>query len=182
MSYIGTDGVRRSYNTSENQQICRKLVEREVVHCVSILVSELVSNDDRWYDELSDVMSMPDWEGTCEANDINVYYNDACEAYMFEEPDGSESECYDTFAEACRAAAGAHGYIDFEYREALEHWAVTEWFGKQLQKHGEMVIFDFLDFDAIWGRTTSGQAILLDNVVGEIAEEMEILEGMRNSW
>ena len=181
MSYIGTDGVRRSYNPSENQQICRKLVEREVVHCVSVLVSELVGKDDRWLDELSDVIDIPDWEAACENNDINVYYSDACEAYMFEMVDGSESECYNTYYEACKAAV-EHFNLDHDYKEALEHWAVSKWFGEQLQKHGEMVIFDFLDFNAIWGRTTSGQAILLDNVVSEIAEEMEILEGMRNSW
>ena len=167
--------------TTENQRICRMLVEREVVHCVSVLVSELISIDDRWYDELSDVLSTPDWKTACDDNEIDVYYSDACEAYMFEMVDGSESECYDTYDEACRAAV-EHFNLDYDYKEALEHWAVSRWLGEQLQKHGEMVIFDFLDFDAVWGRTTSGQAILLDHVVGEIAEEMEILEGMKHSW
>ena len=34
----------------------------------------------------------------------------------------------------------------------------------------------------VWGRGCSGQSILLDWVVGKIAEEMGILEGMEHDW
>ena len=64
--------------------------------------------------------------------------------------------------------------------EALEHWAVTKWFAEQLAEHGETTgeLFDL----QIWGRTCSGQSISLDCVIAEIAAEMEILDGQRNSW
>ena len=50
--------------------------------------------------------------------------------------------------------------------EALEHWIVSDWLGKRLQEHGEMVI-NFMDL-TIWGRTTSGQAIYIDSVIEDI--------------
>lgn len=64
--------------------------------------------------------------------------------------------------------------------EVFEHWAVSKWFAEKLQAHGETVgqLFDF----HIWGRATTGQAISMNSVVVEIALEMEILEGQRNSW
>ena len=52
------------------------------------------------------------------------------------------------------------------FEEALEHWCVSAWLGERLKEEGEMVI-DFLGL-TIWGRTTSGQAIMLDSVVEDI--------------
>ncbi len=81
-------------------------------------------------------------------------------------------------------------YIDFEdcandqgferYTEVYEWWSITPWLGARLREHGE-VVFDFLDF-TVWGRCTTGQAILLDHVIGQIAEDMEILEGQKYAW
>ena len=34
----------------------------------------------------------------------------------------------------------------------------------------------------VWGRTTSGQAILFDDVISEICNDMEIFEGQKNEW
>ena len=64
--------------------------------------------------------------------------------------------------------------------EIFEHWIITEWFGEKLSEHGEKV-FELFDF-TIWARSTTGQAILLDHVISEIAEKMEILEGQKNEW
>jgi hypothetical protein len=69
-----------------------------------------------------------------------------------------------------------------EEREAYEHWLVDRRFGEKLEEHGEMVIYDFMGLEAIWGRTCTGQAICMDHVIGEIAEEMEILEGQKYEW
>ena len=56
--------------------------------------------------------------------------------------------------------------LDPDYVEALEHWVVSDWLANQLKSRGEMVgeIFEF----KIWGRTTSGQAILIDSVIEDI--------------
>ena len=53
--------------------------------------------------------------------------------------------------------------------ECFEHWIVDSWFAARLREHGQ-IVFDFCDF-TIWGRCTTGQAILLDYVVQQIAKE-----------
>ena len=65
-----------------------------------------------------------------------------------------------------------------EYREVYEWWMVDGWLCEMLQQNGECVI----DSEAIWGRCTTGQAILLDYVITKICADLEILEGQRNSW
>lgn len=34
----------------------------------------------------------------------------------------------------------------------------------------------------VWGRTSTGQAVLFDDVISEICKEMEIFEGQKNEW
>ena len=64
--------------------------------------------------------------------------------------------------------------------EVFEHWIVSDWLARKLAEHGEPTgeLFDL----AIWGRGCSGQAILLDYVIAEIAAEMGILEGQASDW
>lgn len=68
---------------------------------------------------------------------------------------------------------------DEEANEAYEWWFVTNWFADKLREHGEMIIDGW---HQIWGRSCTGQAILLDYVVGKIAEEMGILVGQEHDW
>lgn len=72
------------------------------------------------------------------------------------------------------------GIEDDADREVYEHWIVSDWFARRLAEHGETTgeLFGL----TIWGRTCTGQAIHLDGVIGEIAAEMEILEGQANDW
>lgn len=55
--------------------------------------------------------------------------------------------------------------------EALEHWIVSDRLADKLAAKGEMILKDFYGL-TIWGRTCSGQAILLDGVIEDIALEM----------
>ncbi|GHV02004.1 hypothetical protein FACS1894159_10500 [Bacteroidia bacterium] len=50
----------------------------------------------------------------------------------------------------------------------LEWWLVTSWLAKQLEERSQTIIHAF--DCCFWGRTTSGQAIYLDNVIREIAQ------------
>ena len=65
-------------------------------------------------------------------------------------------------------------------QEILEYWIVSPWLGEKLREKGEPVLERWGGW--IWGRTCSGQAILLDNVISEICYEMEILEGQQYEW
>lgn len=70
--------------------------------------------------------------------------------------------------------------LETEAQEIFEWWAVSSYLFEQLKAKGHPVV------DAgscyIWGRCTTGQAILLDHVISEICAEMEILEGQPNAW
>ena len=60
---------------------------------------------------------------------------------------------------------------DDEYDDILEVYLVSSWFGKKLAEKGENVWILSLG-ENLWGRRTSGQAIWLDGVVQEIADEV----------
>jgi hypothetical protein len=49
---------------------------------------------------------------------------------------------------------------------------------EKLKRYGEVFVEIFGEI--WWGRTCTGQAILLDYVIGRIGEDMDILEGQEN--
>ncbi len=67
-----------------------------------------------------------------------------------------------------------------EPQEIYEWWIVTEYLYKKLIERGEAGIE--WGNNCYWGRTSCGQAILLDHVISLICEEMEILDGQKYSW
>ena len=55
--------------------------------------------------------------------------------------------------------------------EVLEWWLVTPYMAELLKEKGEVILSDY---DCCWwGRQTSGQALYMDGVIQEIAEQME---------
>ena len=79
-----------------------------------------------------------------------------------------------------REACELVGIDEPHTHEAYEHWIVTEWLARKLEEHGQ-ITGEFFGLP-IWGRCTTGQAILLDYVIGQIAAEEEILEGQKYDW
>lgn len=61
---------------------------------------------------------------------------------------------------------------DGEFREVLEWWQVSPMLCKKLEEKGEVVI-SHMNY---WGRRTTGQRIMLDGVIEEIAEDLELLK------
>lgn len=57
-------------------------------------------------------------------------------------------------------------------REVFEHWIVSDWLARKLEAKGEKVDFDFAGL-TVWVRTTTGQAITQDAVIQEIHAEMQ---------
>lgn len=79
------------------------------------------------------------------------------------------------------ATAKAYGYDSLEAmqeagedrREVYEWWIVSRWLYERLRQKGEPVIDS--DYGYLWGRTCTGQAILLDAVIEEIYDELQQL-------
>ena len=52
----------------------------------------------------------------------------------------------------------------------MEWWLVTPYMAELLKEKGEVILSDYDCY--WWGRTTSGQALCMDGVIQEIAEQM----------
>jgi hypothetical protein len=61
-------------------------------------------------------------------------------------------------------------YIGSGIQEIYEWWVVSSWLAKKLQGQGEPILEN--DYGVWWGRTTTGQAILLDEVIERIYDEL----------
>ena len=186
---------------SANQKVLGELVKREVIVNVSELVSHFMINPEFLngsgysYDDLMELSETYDYEEAGRSY-VDGWEADNCRAYFqekeididdFDLPEDRESGTYlDALIQAVmndiedwREFCWAHNIELENYRfEALEFWAVSRWFAEKLAEKGEAVgeLFGL----NIWGRATSGQAILLDSVIEEIGRDMEILEGQAN--
>ena len=58
-----------------------------------------------------------------------------------------------------------------ENSEVMEWWLVTPYMADMLREKGEVILSDY--GCCWWGRQTSGQALYMDGVIQEIAEQME---------
>ena len=165
------------YNSTKNQEIKGKLVSREVIYCVSTLVSELANKAEEFRDYEDDLygafQAEPDYQ---EAAEYEGWEQTGHEGYFINE-EGREV-CANDWRELCEE----ENIDTFDYQaEVYEHWLVTEWLADRLEEQGQKVLRDFFGL-TVWCRCTTGQAILLDHVISKIAEEMEILEGQKNEW
>lgn len=60
--------------------------------------------------------------------------------------------------------------LEFDFvDEPMEYYIVSSFLAEQLKKKGEIIIDSYMA--PIWGRTCSGQSIILDGVIIEIARE-----------
>ena len=57
-----------------------------------------------------------------------------------------------------------------EIKEIFEWWVVSDWLAGRLEAHGEPLLIN--DYGTWWGRTCTGQAILLDFVIEQIYDEL----------
>jgi len=146
--------------SADYQRKVGELVSREVIYCVSTLVSEMfkagLNGTFNNADELYQIMAQDDWETAAEDNDCfengQFWYH--------------EDTAYSSASDFCES-----NNIDPYQNEALEHWIVSDYLADKLEAAGEMVLRDFMGL-TIWGRTTSGQSILLDGVICGIYNEL----------
>lgn len=167
------------YNSTVNQDIKQKFVNREVIYCVSTLVSELAKKAEEFPDYTEDLYGayegIPDYEEAA----INEGWDIKEDGGFINEQINEESDM-ETWKELCDEYNIDYWNSDY-IPEIYEHWIVTDFLANKLEEHGQKVLRDFFGM-TIWCRTTTGQAILLDHVISEICADMEILEGQNNDW
>lgn len=70
-----------------------------------------------------------------------------------------------------------HRHIDHHLEEFLHEgpeevyswWIVDPWFSKRLSEKGEVILYTYMG--CIWGRQNAGQAIHIDDIILEIAQD-----------
>lgn len=213
-----------NFDSNKNQQIKRKFVEREVIQCVSYLVSHFLQNTEALtgsnydYEDLMDLCVQNintvcadqfryvidhDERGEFRATvyDIDEEGDDNNDIYNFKLENQEEFEQMGEEIDDLSNLNDVESYLkehniipehatlideydvpetEEETHEAYEHWVVTDWLARKLDEKDEITgeLFGL----TIWGRCTSGQAILLDCVIGEICSDLEILEGQKHEW
>lgn len=88
-------------------------------------------------------------------------------------------------ARRCKNCGKVFGEYDFDNLESdiptiYEWYAISDWLGRKLSQYGEVVIDAY--GKRYWGRQGTGQSIILDSVIEQIAYDLEILEGQTHSW
>ena len=185
-----------NHNSSKNQEIKRKFVEREVIACQSMLVEELINKkiDGFSYEDVENFF-IDNSDKIDELKEkIEELENQVTEIEE-ELEENEETNTLDNSLIADRNSQVKNLQKEIETiesnieeleneqenpQEIYEWWLINKWFADKLRQQNEPILDN--DYGIWWGRTCTGQAILLDGVISEICEEMEILEGQKYEW
>ena len=163
-------------NSSENQSIKSDFVGREVYCCASSLIYQL-QQDGHYTDEIMEFSLKDELREEDLKDEIREYYKKELKEYLKDRfTEETSLEVLDT-EELKDLADDLNIDIDnfIEPEEALEHWIVSDWLADKLEAYGELITKDFLGL-TIWGRTCSGQAIMLDWVISKICNDLDMLK------
>ena len=162
------------YNTPTNKAIKAKLVEREVYCCLSDMVEALIEA------EKLDIIKYLEYYG--ETGDGTVYTGPERDERVEElEQLLEDDELSGLDKEATQKELEELQELDCDrLPDIYEWWGVSSWLADKLKEEGQVVVDEFAT--SIWGRQTTGQAILLDSVISRIAFKIGILEYQENSW
>lgn len=152
------------YHSNINQNIIGDFVRREVIGLASDIVSRLQENEESWIDN---------W-------DIDNLYHTVCQDCGGDVKERDMDSMLDGKWKCDSCDFNTDEELEQEIQEVSEYWFINDYLAKKLEGKGELIINEFQL--KIWGRETTGQAILLDNVIGEIASDLEILDGQANDW
>ncbi|MFR2889527.1 MAG: hypothetical protein ACLTDM_15160 [Clostridium butyricum] len=185
------------YNSIVNQSIKREFVEQHVVECQTSMVeyilkttydsmeyfniapfncgdivNEYVDNSDAIEELEQRISELEDERDTIELNTEDEDNEEDEETYKY------ELERIERELDQLEDEKDSLIYQQEEPKEVYEWWSVDSWLCEKLEEKGEIVIPHM----NLWGRCTTGQAILLDGVISRICEDLEILEGQKNDW
>ncbi|MES2395876.1 MAG: hypothetical protein V4549_07730 [Bacteroidota bacterium] len=177
--------VLKNGNSIVNQNIKSQFVQKHVYLNVNSMVEYILRAgfEDRnapfTIDDIENYYSYPEYRaefadfegGTRQELDNEI---EDLKALKFNHEEDNDTETAESIQEEIEKLEN----LESEAQEVFEWYAVSSFLAEKLSQKGECII----DSDNIWGRTTTGQAVLLDYVITKICAEMEILEGQSNSW
>ena len=136
------------------QDKLRQFVSREVLTCQSSLVEEMFRDEKFNYDDVVNMYQYACRECGHMETDLD----------KFEETVDEDRRIKSYQCPSCKDILG--DIPEQEPQEIFEWWVVTDWLLDRLEEQGEPVLRT--DFGNWWGRTCTGQAILLDSVIETI--------------
>ena len=179
-------------DSAENQSIKSRFVDREVIYCVSDLVSELATAVECFPDCEDDLQNafrgLPDYNKAIN-EEVLSWSREQCAEELYS---WWGIKCKDDDIENMRnlflVKIDEQGPDEFCYgldvsdyeRKVYEHWIVTDHLADRLEERGERVLRDFFGL-TVWCRTTTDQPIDMDRVIHDICNGMEILVGQANA-
>lgn len=186
--------VLKEGNSTENQRIKQRFVDIHVHLNIGSMVDYILSQNDYGkapftFDDVENYYSLPELNGkhvsfeggTEEARNEEIERLQNIIEELETEQENADDEKFDDLQDKIdeiEADIQDLEELESEPQEVFEWWAVSNFLLEKLNALGHPVI----EHKNIWGRCTTGQAILLDYAITCICAEMEILEGQTNSW
>jgi len=135
----------KTISESDFQTKCSEFVKREVLCCQSSLVEELLSKEIFSYDDIQNIYP------TFDEEEIEAGVECPSCTQVVSKTDSVTGQCEDCFED------------EKEPQEVFEWWAVSGWLSEKLMEAGEPILEN--EHGVWWGRTTTGQAIMIDGVI-----------------
>lgn len=149
--------AKLSQEQQEIEMLAERLQEQDVLACQSALVDDLLKTD-------MDGFGIDDLENLYPDPDGWTY--EQCKEYASDHgidlPDDDDEADIEDYYSAIRDQA--------EPNEVYEWWLVTDYLAEQLDAIGEPLIRN--GYGNWWGRTCTGQSMMLDGTLQQIARNM----------
>lgn len=171
-----------NHNSTRNQKIKGEFVQREIFGNVNEIVEFSLRKSQEGdqdapvqFDEIENMFVFPEYRGKY------AQFRGGSEEMKQEEIDRLEELLEEVDEEtALQDEIKELEDLEDEVQEIFEWWMVSSMLYNDLKGQGEPVVSD--GSNNYWGRTTTGQAIMLDGVISQICENLQILEGQEREW
>ena len=141
--------------SKEVHELAEKYIQRDILACQSGLVDSLIKlnselpNNDHYIEEYS----YENVENLSMNNEALLSYYD-----------------YENYSDLAKEEFIENARNDgSDIQEIFEWWLVSNWLATQLLKQGEPILTTA--YGSYWGRTCTGQSIILDGTIQKIAEK-----------
>ena len=178
------------YDSNINQDIKRQFTDREIYAPAGIIVDFILkksfetSDAPFSIDDISNLFYFQDADGnqhTEPKKEMQIAsWKDELEEAEEELPDDDENAALISHIAALHNDIETLENAESTMKEIYEWWIVSSFLARKLENYGESILTDGQNH--YWGRCTTGQAILLDDVISRICSDMEILHGQRHAW
>lgn len=172
-------------NNSEIQTKVREFIDREIKTCSTMEIEILLCCG---MHGMEDCPTIEDVENLyCYMVDGVPYSHDEWEELIDEKreelskleeklsllEEDSDQDDLETEIEELETEIEELEELETEPQEVFEWWAVSRWMAAKLSEYNEPI----LEFGSnyYWGRTCTGQSIVLDGVINNIAKDLEII-------